>query len=59
MTFRRLFERVEGGPRATSRYEAEVRGFFKLAEPLFARMGKQQLEGDFPKLKELIETRAS
>ena len=59
MTFRRSFERVEGGTQATIRYEAEVRGFFKLAEPLFARMGKQQLESDFPELKELMETRAS
>jgi len=58
LTFRRTFERVEGGTRVTIRYEAEIRGFLKLAGPLVARMGKRQLEGDFPKLKELMEARA-
>ena len=58
LTFRRTFEPVEGGTRVTIRYEAEPRGFLKLAMPLLARMGKRQLEGDFPKLKELMETRA-
>lgn len=28
LTFRRTFERVEGGTRVTIRYEAELRGFF-------------------------------
>jgi uncharacterized membrane protein len=58
LTFRRTFEPVEGGTRVTIRYEAEPRGFLKPAMPLFARMGKRQLEGDFPKLKELMEARA-
>jgi len=58
LTFRRTFESVEGGTRVTIRYEAEVRGFIKLAEPLLVRAGKRQLEGDFPKLKGLMEARA-
>ena len=58
LTFRRTFERVDGGTRVTIRYEAEVRGLLKLAEPLVVNMGKRQLEGDFPKLKELMEARA-
>ena len=56
LTFRRTFERVEGGTRVTIRYEAEGRGFFKLAEPLLVSIGKRQLEGDFPKLKALMES---
>jgi hypothetical protein len=58
LTFRRTFEPVEGGTRVTIRYEAEPRGFLQLVGPLVARMGKRQLEGDFPKLKELMEARA-
>ncbi len=58
LTFRRTFERVGGGTRVTTRYEAEPRGFVKLAMPLLVRMGKRQPKGDFPKLKELMETRA-
>ncbi len=58
LTFRRIFERVGGGTRVTIRYEAEPHGFLKLAMPLLVRMGKRQLGGDFPKLKELMETRA-
>jgi uncharacterized membrane protein len=58
LTFRRTFERIEGGTRVTIRYEAEPRGFLKPTVPLLARMGKRQLEADFPKLKELMEARA-
>lgn len=33
--------------------------FFKLIKPLVVSAGKRALEGDFPKLKELMEARAS
>jgi hypothetical protein len=59
LTFRRTIERVEGGTRVTARYEAETRGFFKLIKPLVMSAGRRALEGDFPKLKELMEARAS
>jgi uncharacterized membrane protein len=58
LTFRRSFERVEGGTRFTIRYEAEVRGFFKLVMSLLAGTVKRQHEGDLRKVKELMETRA-
>ena len=58
LTFRRTFERIDGGTRVTMRYEAEVRGFFKLVKPLVMSIGKRQLEGDFPKLNELMEGHA-
>jgi uncharacterized membrane protein len=55
LTFRRTFERVEGGTRVTIRYELKLHGFSKLVKPLVMSMGKRQLEGDFPKLKGLME----
>ncbi len=58
LTFRRTFERVEGGTRFAIRYEAELRGFFKLVMPLLAGSVKRQHEGDLRKVKELMETRA-
>jgi uncharacterized protein YndB with AHSA1/START domain len=56
LTFQRTFERVEGGTRFTIRYDAEVRGFFKLVMSLLARMVKRQHQGDLRKVKELMET---
>jgi uncharacterized protein YndB with AHSA1/START domain len=58
LTFQRIFERVEGSTRFTIRYEAEVRGFFKLVMSLLAGTVKRQHEGDLRKVKELMETRA-
>lgn len=58
LTFRRTFERVEGGTHFTIRYEAEVRGFFRLAMSLLAGNVKRQHEVDLRKVKELLETRA-
>jgi uncharacterized membrane protein len=58
LTFRRTFERVEGGTRFAIKYEAELRGFFKLVMPLLAGSVKRQHEGDLRKVKELMEARA-
>ena len=58
LTFRRSFDGVEGGTRVTVRYDGEMRGFFKLAAPLLVSMGRRQLEGDIPRLKELMEAGA-
>lgn len=55
LTFSRAFEGVEGGTRVTMRYEMEMRPLLRLAAPLLARMGRRQLEGDYPKLKQLLE----
>ena len=51
-------ERVEGGTRINTKFEAEIGGFFKLAEPLVASMGKRQIEADFANLKDLMEAHA-
>ncbi len=58
LKFQRTFERVEGGTRVTIRYEAEVRGFFKLVMSFLAGTVKRQHEGDLRKVKELMEARA-
>ena len=54
----RVFEPVEGGTRVTFSVETEVGGFFKLVEPLMARIGKRRLEADAVMVKELIESGA-
>jgi uncharacterized protein YndB with AHSA1/START domain len=48
-------EPVAGGTRMTIRSEAEMGGFFKLAEPVMARMSRRQLEGMLANLKDLLE----
>jgi carbon monoxide dehydrogenase subunit G len=52
----RIFEPVEGGTRVTFVVKADLAGFFQLAEPLVAGMGKRRLEGDVADLKDLIES---
>lgn len=59
LTFSRAFEDVEGGTRVTMRYEGDLGGLLNLAAPLLVSMGRRQLEGDFPKLKQLMESAAS
>ena len=58
LKFQRTFEHGEGGTRFTIKYEAEVRGFFKLVMSFLAGMVKRQHEGDLRKVKELMETSA-
>ncbi len=52
------FESVAGGTKVTRVTEAELGGFFKLAEPLVARMLKRQFETNFANLKDLLEAQA-
>ena len=52
----RTYESVEGGTRVTEAVEAEISGFFRLAEPLVVRMGKRQIEADYGNLKDLLES---
>jgi hypothetical protein len=58
LTFSRAFESVEGGTRVTMRYEGD-RGVLRLAGPLVAGIGRRQMEGDIPKLKQVMESAAS
>jgi uncharacterized protein YndB with AHSA1/START domain len=52
------FESVEDGTKGTFSGEVEAGGFFKLAEPIVARMLKRQMESDVNNLKELLEAQA-
>ena len=52
------FEEVEGGTKLTFVAEAELGGFFKLAEPVVARMAKRQIDADFANLKDVLEAPA-
>jgi len=58
LTFRRSFEGVEGGTQVTIRYEGEMGSFFSLMKPLLISMARRALEGDLPKVKEMMEARA-
>jgi len=49
------FRAVNGGTRVTLAVEAEAAGFFKLAEPIGARMLNRQFETNFGNLKDLLE----
>ena len=48
-------ESVDEGTKVTLVGEYEVGGFFKLAEPIVARMGQRQADADFAMLKDLVE----
>ena len=52
------FESVAGGIKVTHVFEMETGGFFRLAEPLVARMIRRQSETDFAHLKDLLEAQA-
>ena len=53
------FESVaEGETKVTMTGEAEPGGFFKLAEPLVARMAKRQTEANAANLKDILEAQA-
>jgi uncharacterized protein YndB with AHSA1/START domain len=51
-------ESVEEGTKVTLVAEYEVGGYFKLAEPILARMAQRQAETDYANLKDLVEAQA-
>ena len=53
------FESVEGGTKLDFTVEGDAGGFFRLAEPILARMVKRQVETDFSNLKDLLEAGVS
>ena len=48
-----------GSTRFTQTFEAEVGGFFRLAEPLVARAIRRQMEADMETLKDLLEAQVA
>jgi len=49
------FHAENGGTRLVSAAEGELGGFFKLSEPIFARIVKKQLQAQYETAKELLE----
>jgi carbon monoxide dehydrogenase subunit G len=45
------------GTRLTATLETDAHGFFRLAEPVFARMARRDFIGNFETLKDLLEAR--
>lgn len=58
VTITNLFEATAGGTKLTVIGEFEPGGFFKLGEPILARITKKQFEAQLETLKELLEARA-
>ena len=50
-----LFEAHEGGTRVSMAADAELGGFFRVAETMVVRMGRRQMESDMANLKDLLE----
>ena len=49
---------VDGGTKATFAFDAEIGGFFKMAEPLAARIMQRHYETNLATLKDLLEAQA-
>ena len=52
------FETDEGGTRLSIAGEAQLGGFFRIAEPIVVRMARRQMETDMANLKDLLEAQA-
>jgi uncharacterized membrane protein len=52
-------EPVDGGTHLRATLETDAHGFFKLAEPVFARMARRDFVANLENLKDLLEARAS
>ena len=53
----RIVEGVAGGTRLTLTVEGYSGGFFRIAEPIFARLAARRLKTELARLKDLLETR--
>ena len=51
------FEPVGGGTRFTMTLETDAHGFFKLAEPVFARIARRDAVASLGNLKDILEAR--
>ena len=54
-----LLEPVDGGTRFTASGELDAHGFFKLAEPVFARITARELDANLGHLKDLLEAESA
>ena len=51
-------EPVDGGTRLKATLETDAHGFFKLAEPVFARMARRETVASLENLKDILESGA-
>ena len=51
------FDAVDGGTRFTMTMDTDAHGFFKLAEPVFARMARRDVAASLGNLKDILEAR--
>ncbi len=51
------FDSVDGGTRFTMTMDTDAHGFFKLAEPVFARMARRDVAASLGNLKDILEAR--
>lgn len=59
MTGTYVLEQVDSTTKLTATGELDAHGFFKLAEPVFARMAGRELEASLGHLKDLLEAAGS
>jgi uncharacterized protein YndB with AHSA1/START domain len=52
------FEKTNGGTKVTQQIVADVKGFFRLAQPIVVRTTKRNLENNLHTLKDLLEAQA-
>lgn len=57
ITFTRMVEPHDDGTEVTAIIEGDASGFFRLAEPLLARMVQRSVDADYQNLKRILETR--
>jgi uncharacterized membrane protein len=55
ITFTRMVEPSGGGTEVRAIIEGDASGFFKLAEPLLARMVQRSVDSDYQNLKTILE----
>ena len=57
LTITNVFEAVGAGTKVTATFEGEPGGFFKIGEPIVARIAKKQFQAQLDTIKELLEAR--
>ena len=55
LTITNTFEAEGGGTKLTAQFEGDAGGFFKIGEPILARISKKQFQAQLDTAKELLE----
>ena len=57
LTITNVFEAEGGGTKVVAIFDGEPGGFFKIGEPILARIAKKQFQAQLDTMKELLEAR--